>query len=526
MKGKLIITIGAFISVTGMFAQTQYDAARVIGSELNGTARFVGMGGAMGALGGDISVMGTNPAGIGIYRSNDVAVSFGFNNTSAESNFHNSKMKEDKTRMSFDNVGFVYSNKIGNNTTLRYINFGFNYHKSKNFNKVFAMGGALDGLSQTQQIARLTDGMYLDVYDQLLDPNVNPYTKFNDVPYLSAMGAWCDLIAPVYKDGKPDLDQGGGGKYAGWEGLSNYYYSRESGGISQYDFNMAFNIEDRVYLGLTLGAYDVNYTRYSYYDEDLDDGHGTGTSVGMYSLENWFNTEGAGIDLKFGAIIRPFESSPFRFGLAVHTPTWYNLTDSYSAYMVSDIEEKHYEQDTYRELGDRDYVYDYQIVTPWKFNVSMGTTFSGLVALGAEYEYEDYSTAKIKDTDGVTLPMTDLIKEDLKGVHTLRLGIETRIVPQFSVRAGYNFSSATFKKSAFKELYNGDTRTDTEYDNVMERNTFTVGLGYKGSIIYADLAYKYDTYKSDFYAFSSDDLPATKVDNNRQQLLLTVGARF
>lgn len=40
-------------------------------------------------------------------------------------------MNEDKTRASFDQIGFVYSNKIGNNTSLRFVNFGFNYHKSK-----------------------------------------------------------------------------------------------------------------------------------------------------------------------------------------------------------------------------------------------------------------------------------------------------------------------------------------------------------------------------------------------------------
>jgi len=48
-------------------AQTAYDAVRYAGDELNGTARFVGMGGAMGALGADISTIGTNPAGIGLF---------------------------------------------------------------------------------------------------------------------------------------------------------------------------------------------------------------------------------------------------------------------------------------------------------------------------------------------------------------------------------------------------------------------------------------------------------------------------
>ena len=61
---------------------------------------------------------------------------------------------------------------------------------------------------------------------------------------------------------------------------------------------------------------------------------------------------------------------------------------------------------------------------------------------------------------------------------------------------------------------------------VLIKNTVTFGLGYRGSVVYADLAYKYDMYKSDFYAFDDIDLPATKVDNSRNQLVFTLGARF
>ena len=66
-----LATLGLLVAAAPISAQTVYDAAKITGKDLNGTARFVGMGGAMGALGGDISTIGTNPAGIGIYRSND-----------------------------------------------------------------------------------------------------------------------------------------------------------------------------------------------------------------------------------------------------------------------------------------------------------------------------------------------------------------------------------------------------------------------------------------------------------------------
>ena len=78
MKKIMTLTALAMFVSMGAGAQTVYDATNIASKDLSGTARFVGMGGAMGALGGDISTIGTNPAGIGIYRSNDIVASFGY----------------------------------------------------------------------------------------------------------------------------------------------------------------------------------------------------------------------------------------------------------------------------------------------------------------------------------------------------------------------------------------------------------------------------------------------------------------
>ena len=104
MKKKINIAALALIMVASASAQTIYDGAKFTQKDLNGTARFVGMGGAMGALGGDISTMGTNPAGIGIYRSNDIMGTFGFSSFGSESKYEGSKFNVDKTRGSFDNI--------------------------------------------------------------------------------------------------------------------------------------------------------------------------------------------------------------------------------------------------------------------------------------------------------------------------------------------------------------------------------------------------------------------------------------
>lgn len=94
-----IAVLGLLASATPVVAQTVYDGAKLTGKDLNGTARFVGMGGAMGALGGDISTMSTNPAGIGLFRSSDVMTSFGFSAYGTESKYLDNKLNSDKSKL-------------------------------------------------------------------------------------------------------------------------------------------------------------------------------------------------------------------------------------------------------------------------------------------------------------------------------------------------------------------------------------------------------------------------------------------
>lgn len=516
IKKGMVAVCGLMLAMAAN-AQNAYDAERLLSNDLNGTARFVGMGGAMGALGGDMSVMGTNPAGIGIFRSNDFSVSMGFNHTATESSFNGTSMKEDKTRASFDQLGFVYTYKVGNNTSLRYVNFGFNYHKNKNFNRLFSAGGQLNGLSQSKQLADEMENS-ASSFDAILD-SANPYLQYwNTYPVLGIMGATTGVV-DCYD-----------GIVLGWNGNSNNFYSQEKGGINQYDFNVAFNIEDRIYLGATLGVYDVNYDRFTSYTENLENDYGD--KNGGYTLDNYYNLKGTGVDLKLGVIVRPIEDSSFRLGFAIHTPTWYELTESYNASIYADVKELENfygdwlkNEQTLSDYLDYSYLtYDYRMITPWKFNVNVGSTLGGLVAVGAEYEYADYGSSKLEDIDGYELGDQPSVESFLKGVHTFRVGMEARLAPQFSVRAGYNYTSAAFTEDAYSALplY----RTSTDFNNIKDKNTLTFGLGYRGNVVYADLAYKYDMYKSDFYAFDDIDLPATKVDNSRNQLVFTLGARF
>ena len=578
MKKMIFMVSVALLVLARTHAQTVYDAVDFSTKDLDGTARFVGMGGAMGALGGDISTMGTNPAGIGIYRSNDVSFSLGYSALNAESKYLGNTYEASKNRWNLDNIGFVFSTKIGNQTTLRYVNFGFNYHKANTFHRNMWMAGDLQGHSQLFQIAGMTDGLTPDHW------NSDAIFNNNDIGWLSALGWEGYLVSPglsplpddidkeiaasgknpedfgyypilgennqpYYIDNKGELTlepMGVDGKpnkraydnyntYATIIGQNDMpylreYRSHESGGLDQYDFNVAFNLNDRVYLGLTIGAYDLDYNKYTLYNEDSQGLDGAG-----YMLESYNNVSGGGVDFKLGAIIRPFQYSPLRIGLALHSPIFYKLTYTTSAVLSSNFAEEVI--DTRNYLNGGDMKFEYQLKTPWTYNVSLGYTVGNSLALGAEYEYKDYSGIKFYYPDGMNMPWeTQESKNCLKGVHTLRVGAEYKVIPQLSLRAGYNLMTSPYQDGAIKALPINSIHTDTDFMNLKARNTYTLGIGYRGSMFYADLAYKLNSQKADFFPFVYSETDgnvtnyispeATSVKLKRSQVLLTLGMRF
>lgn len=530
MKKILTLAVGTLLLAVPLSAQTVYDAAQIANKDLNGTARFVGMGGAMSALGGDISTIATNPAGIGIYRSNDLVTTFGLSAYGTESSFQGNKWSADNMRGDFDNIGLVWSNKIGNVTTLRYVNFGFNYKRAKSFYRNMEMGGNMGNLSQTYQMAWQASGSGIPDFG---------ITNWGDYPFEDPNVGWLSAIG--YKGYVIDPADDKGNYVGMYNNADASFRSEERGGVDQYDFNLSFNLSDRIYLGVTIGAYSVNYNKYTYYGENY-----TGVDAPQkYSLQSWNKIEGSGFDVKLGAIVRPFETSPLRIGFAVHTPTFYNLDYRTSAYISSDVLNAEtgtidqWELDTRSELaGGGDMVRSFRLRTPWTYNVSLGYTVGQNFAFGAEYEYQDYSSMEFQSPEGFS---SDFEWENsampmLKGVSTFRVGMEYKVIPQFAFRAGYNFQSALFKSDAFKDLPFNSIQTDTDFANTKALNNYTIGIGYRGSMFYADLAYKFSSYKSDFYPFANfytegggivyETPEVTKVTNTRSQVLLTLGVRF
>ena len=534
MKRKYILAALA-LAVMPVAAQETYENAKVAGpQDLNGTARYVGMGGAMEALGADLSTISTNPAGVGLFRKSTASVSFGLVSQQDAKDFS----EGNKTNMSFDQVGFVYAARSGRNS---FVNFGFNYHKSRNFDFILSAADRLDNASQN----KLT-------YDKAYVSAIDMAQGYDGILYKQRDGE------PIVKDGElnyvPDFDR----SYASCSQLDDLYarnmnyntqenewvYNEASeymldrahkGAISSYDFNVSGNVNDRFYWGVTFGLKDVNYKHTGLYQEDLIGGN-------TLIVNDERKIDGSGFDMTFGVIFRPVEYSPFRIGLSVATPTWYDLTTSNFTTMNLPGAEPASED------------YDFKLYTPWKFGISMGHTVGNYLALGASYEFADYAHldtryntggyydywggySETSESDDI---MNDHTKQTLKGVSTLKLGAEFKPYPELAVRLGYNYVSPMYKPDGFKD---GTLGTDgsyyssaTDYTNWEGTNRITAGLGYTFGKLNLDLAYQYSATNGNFspfmnyYVQPNDDnnnmASEVSVSNKRHQLLFTIGYRF
>jgi len=307
--------------------------------------------------------------------------------------------------------------------------------------------------------------------------------------------------------------------------------------VADYDFNLSGNINNRVYLGLTIGIHNMNYKHFSEYTEFFN-------VNSPIQVADERKISGAGADVKAGIIFRPIEYSPFRIGLAITTPTWYDLTTSNYTSMSDDGGSVYNSEE-----------YDFKLYTPWKFGLSAGTTVGDYLALGASYEYTDYGSLDSRYKTGAHYDWwyDDYIEdsesdeemnrhtgETLKGVSTLKLGAEFKAAPEVAVRFGYNYVSPMYKEDGYKD---GSLASEasyyssaTDYTNWKATNRFTCGVGIQLDQVNLSAAYQYSVQKGGFEPFMSyqdkwteaDDniVNVVNVNNKRHQVMLTATYTF
>lgn len=564
MKKVICLCASALLLGSGsIFAQGEMDAYKFSQYDLNGTARYLSMGGAFGALGGDISAMRTNPAGLAIYRSSEIVTTVSLSSIKTKTDWLGIGMDDKKTRFNFDNIAYVGYFPTGNDEGIIGWNVGFSYNRVKNFNRQYRMGRGAGGNS-------LSD--YLAGYANLgIDPTTGKGLTGNDLweaeggsynPYLSQ--DWLPTLA--YNAGLIDTNNKNqaGTFYStfgyfddqhNWQPLeiqSADMFVSEKGAIDKYDFSFATNISNRFFIGATVSVTDIDYSTSSIYDENFGYFNAEAEKDNFRDQLYWDNyasMNGTGYSFNLGVIARPTDF--LRLGIAYNSPTWYKMTTYYSAEAGAFVYD--YFKDKQNPVAPNnpdmdwetntptDFYTEYKLRTPDKWIFSAAAILGQNALISVDYELTNYKSMHLQDRDGYDQEGdNELIKRDFRTSGMLKVGAEYKVTPQFAIRVGGAWQNSPnqdhmkySETGSVVEVLPVGTRTAYTVDHHI--NYYTVGLGYRFTPnFYVDLACVYRMQKEEVYPFPHlisdgnvlvESIPAT-LKTNTTKVALTLGYKF
>ena len=455
------------------------DVQRFSERHLMGTARYVGMGGAMTAVGGDPSAVLDNPAGLGLYRRNEITLSI--SETIDRTQQAEGIDTYQSARFAAPNVATIWV--WGNPNKQRgmiYSNVMLSANRLANFNREIVANGT--GLGMVPSICALTNG---------LDETYLQNKPWNDteIGWLSILGYETYLINPQVDSLATDV-------------LNQYQWTpavdftegslsvSEVGYYDQYTLSWAGNISNQWYVGLSVNIPTLSYTkRTSHYETDR---------FQSAELKSMYHLSGVGLSGTIGLIYRPIQA--LRVGASFHTPTIMSLSIQTEGDMYSTVEGKKYEA-----LTPASGVVNSEMVSPLRTSVSVAGQIGNRGLIAVQYDYAHSS--------------------EMEDVHTLRIGAEAQATRGLFLNAGYVYESSFMKNDPVWMLGYNEIRTDIDYRYTQSSQYLSAGVGYRSDAVVAQLAYQYRWQTVHQYASEMQLLPI-EVGTQTHSIVATLAWRF
>ena len=491
MRIKLIIATLVWGVAMEAYAQNDADVQRYTANYFSGTARFQAMGGAFGALGGDMSGLHINPAGVGVFRFGEISFTPGyeFNTINAQTDFIS--REDSKSKLVVDNLGFVLANPI-DHPKWRSVNFGVSYNRINTFNDITRLTGqstALDGL--TGDFLFEAQGLFVD-----------------ELSSFSAGLAWDAFVI----DNQNFDDEGliDDGLYQmGFDSLQlveTIQTAERDGRLSETGLTIGANYDDKLYIGFGLGFQDVNYE--SVVETEERAVGESSTELNGYRLIERLQSEGLGVNAKLGFI---YKAQNFRFGGSVRTPTVFSMTDNFNAEIQSRFSTEPVIEEALSDAG----FFEYRIRTPWHFMGSVAGIIGSKAIISAQYERIDFSGGELRNSNSSADTDFSFENEVIQTSYTasdiFRIGAEYRITKSFSARGGFAYFA------------NPITTNEQISSENFDRQEISFGLGYRQAAWYVDASFKQAKF-NELYNYTI--LNQATLDNTQSVFALTLGIRM
>ena len=480
---KRILVIALAISTT-LNAQNEVDALRYSTHDNLGTARYSAMGGAFGSLGGEFSALSLNPAGIGMYQFSEFTFTPTFNLNSTKSYFNGTNTADYNTGLDIGNLGLVFTIPKGD-TDWKRINIAIGWNQLTSYDRNIIIEGHNNTSSLADNILEYAQGNTID--------NLN---SFHGSPAF-----WSDLIDLENNDTINGWYANDNGSYISHvSSNSNKMQAKHmqtSGGENEFVFSAGGSYNEQLYIGASIGFPSINYYENTIYSEhSFED---TINGLNGFDYQEELTTYGNGMNLKVGAIFRVNES--FKIGASVHSPTYYNIEETYSTLITT-----HFNEVSYTEDSPVNY-FEYKLQTPWKANLSASTILNKNILINGDYEIIDYSSVRMHSDSYRFTDENEIISNLYQKTENIKIGAEMNIKP-FILRAGYAKLGSAFANKDFS------------------RENFSYGLGINNGGYYFDIAYVLSQGANEHLLYNEEYIAPTSLVNTNHSLIFTIGFRY
>ena len=491
------------------------DVLKFSHSFRGGSARIQSIGGASTSLGGDISSITLNPAGLGFFNKKNFSISY--NNISLKSNStylgEKSDIKSNFDRI--DNLSVVFpikrsvglfNSRINDCLDCPKFNLGISYSVVKDFSNERLYQGYNDNNS------------ILDYF--LNDAQGVPLSQISNSQPISGIG----LLQEAYDHYLINPDQDLPGTYFSF--IGGFPLQREeiynSGKISKFSISSGTNIKDKFYLGFGVNIYSVGYNQERIYSEnqfELVNESGEWEFEGILDyliLKDFFKISGAGASFSAGLIFKPLDE--LNFGINYESKTKYSLKEE----LFNELETKYFDyyfepEDTVLGnsiSGTATNVADYRFTSPSKISIGSSYFFKKYGFISADIDLINYSSSNVESYDFNPFQDNSEINSLYKSLSVnYRFGIEGRY-ENFYLRLGYNFLA-----DPSRDLINSGIK-----NNLIKKS---FGVGYLSNTFSLDIAYINLDKNSKISPYPIYiNQPVADFSSNYRSILLTLGIRI
>ena len=485
------IIMGLFLMifmVTG-HSQNILDAYRYSFQTPTGSARYNALGGAMSAIGADLSLASHNPAGIGAFWKSEASATLGvsvISNSATLINGGAGSVSSSDFEMTIPQGGIVFTTYSPNKNWMAK-SFSLTYNKMAEFdNEIFFQGNSLGSISE--RWAALGDGLHPD-----------------DLGFLEA--------GPAYSAGVIYDTEG--------DGLYEYDYFRNEdqklqrsqlmdreGGWGEAAVTFAGNYRNKLLLGATIGLDFINFqSEKSYIEEDPGDNV---PQFNMLQFTEYLSTNGVGVNAKVGAIVK--FTPAFSWSMSLASPTVLNLTDNFRNTIQYEWTENNAPRSA--DADSEESQFEYRYINPWRVSTGVGYKVGRSGFINAEVDYVGYNFSKFDFKDANI--------SDQNFQNDLNRQIDNEFSSSLNFRIGGEYVLDAFR------LRGGILMYSSPLDQFENTNGFSLGFGYRGDRWFIDVAYmnRSNSYNYSPYELNNAVVPSVDIDTRTSDVALTIGFKL